>query len=212
MTLYLELYSGIQYQKITLNENDIKYRDLLKYIKFESKYRIFDASSKNFPYEIFYKPKIKLFNKTEKINLDDDICLDKNVLNIVFNNKYLLYFYNLYNRLDLFEFSKNLNEQEIEIQRLSLLQVGLINSGFDISKIPQEYITQELCNIAIKNSITSIKSIPEKYRTHKIYKMIIDFIYKKQNSHISGIIFKHLPEEYITQELCDIVVKEGCIL
>ena len=205
MSIHLELFSGIVYQIIILNENDIKYRDLLKYIKFESKYRIYDENtSMNFPFEIFIKLKIKLFNKKEKINLDDDICLDTNIINIVFNNKYLLYLHKNYIK-ELFEFPKNINEQEIESYRLSFIKMRLRGCYFDINKIPEEYITQELCNFAFKHSINSIRTIPQKYRTQEMYKMIQDSIYKRINV---KRLFKYLPEEYITQELCDIAVTE----
>lgn len=66
--------------------------------------------------------------------------------------------------------------------------------------VPQQYITQEICDRAVKNDSYNFRSVPNKFKTKEMCEMLI-----KDPRYVSvqpGAL-EHIPEQFITQELCD---------
>ena len=97
ITLYTPI--GIVYQKFTINETDITYDDLIKYINLP-KNELYDEIdfSKTICDIVFIKTIITLFNyeKFKEIRLDDQINGDINEFGIMFSYEYYIYCHNNY--------------------------------------------------------------------------------------------------------------------
>jgi hypothetical protein len=93
--MFITLYTpiGIVYQTFNINENDIIYDDLIKYINLP-KHELYDEldESKKIYCKIFVKTIINLFSykNNEKINLDNEILCDNNEFTIVFSYEYYI--------------------------------------------------------------------------------------------------------------------------
>ena len=105
ITLYTPI--GIVYQKFTINEKDIIYRDLLKYIDIHKNelYNELDKSVK-IHNEVFIKTIINLFSYNQKINLDDEINGDINEFTILFSYEYYILGIKYYNDEHYYDYNK----------------------------------------------------------------------------------------------------------
>ena len=112
ITLYTPV--GIIYQKFTINEHDITYGDLLKYINLP-KNELYDELdlSKKIWNEVFIKTIINLFSynqiNSKEIKLNDEINGDINEFTILFSYEYYIYYededednhdYNCYKKIE----------------------------------------------------------------------------------------------------------------
>ena len=92
----IKLYTpiGITYQVFNINEYDITYNDLLKYIRLP-KNELYDEldETKKIIYKVFIKTIIKLFNNknNKEIKFDDEISCDNNEFIIVFSYEYYIH-------------------------------------------------------------------------------------------------------------------------
>ena len=97
--MLIKLYTpiGIEYQKFTINETDITYGDLIKYINLP-KNEMYDEldESKRIWNIVFIKTIINLFNynqiNSKEIKLDEEINSYK--ITILFSYEYYIYNYN----------------------------------------------------------------------------------------------------------------------
>ena len=92
----IETFSGKPYDTIYLKEFDNKYSDIQNHVLKNIKRPYPEHPEKNDEieqYTMYVKTDIKLFNKGQLINFDNDISFDKkdNVLQIVIKYKYLCY-------------------------------------------------------------------------------------------------------------------------
>ena len=92
ITLYTPI--GIVYQKFEINENDIIYGDLIKYINLQKNelYDELDKSKKIYD-KVFIKTIINLFSyqNIKEIKLDDEIMCDSDEFTIIFSYEYYIY-------------------------------------------------------------------------------------------------------------------------
>ena len=141
--MFITLYTpiGIEYQKFTINETDITYGDLLKYINLP-KNELFDEfdESKIEYNEVFIKTIINLFSynqiNSKEIKLNDEINGDINEFTILFSYEYYIYDYHkcsykkienkIKNYDDIFEEIKNDPLQIIFINLLFYLVMNII--------------------------------------------------------------------------------------
>ena len=68
------------------------------------------------------------------------------------------------------------------------------NGGVDIDRVPYDYMSQFLCEIAFKDSIYNLEHIPRNFIT----KEMCEIAFK----HSIGFI-KHIPDNLITEEMCE---------
>ena len=74
-----------------------------------------------------------------------------------------------------------------------------VKQGYPINRVPGEYITEELCLIAINGkSSNALEHIPEEYITEE---MCLKAITRDPR------VFRYVPKKYITEEMCLNVVK-----
>ncbi len=64
--------------------------------------------------------------------------------------------------------------------------------GWNLTEVPDEYITYEMCLTAIENG-ASLEDVPEVFRTYELCWKAIDTYYN---------IFQYIPHEHRTRELC----------
>jgi hypothetical protein len=179
ITLYTPI--GIEYQKFNINENDIIYGDLIKYINLP-KNELYDELDESKPIrnKVFIKTIINLFTyknseNSEKINLDDEIICGNNEFSILFNYEYYIFNINYHYKYKKIEnniknydniidaikndpyqiiFIENNNENYEEICKLAVK-----HNGFTLQCIKTELITDEICKLAVNKNGNSLKYV-----------------------------------------------------
>jgi hypothetical protein len=69
----------------------------------------------------------------------------------------------------------------------------------NLKYIPEKYLTQELCELAVKQDGLTLNDIPEYLKTPEIYELAV-----QQN----GLSITYIPKELRTKELCELAVKQ----
>ena len=64
--------------------------------------------------------------------------------------------------------------------------------------VPEEFKTQELCRLAIKNEGRALEYVPEEFKTYELCKIAVTKW---------GSALEFVPEELKTKELCELAVK-----
>jgi hypothetical protein len=97
------------------------------------------------------------------------------------------------------EFYDSLSEEEY----VDLLESSVkYNSA--LGYIPLNYITPELCKIAVEKDGRELRFVPFELITSELCNLAISE---------NGLAFEFVPREFMTQEICDSAVKEyGCFL
>ena len=189
----LKLLSGIIYQVIEINEYDITYNDLLKYIKKQKHPKYDEYDENNFIINnIVVKTTPQLFNydnnnNINKICLDDEINFNDNIF-VIFNYKiYVCYTYNFTDTHRLIELK---NDEEIEkfhkkelnthfallcvipnnFQTIELCKYAVINSGLNLKYVKHELMNDEICKLAIQQNCNAFKYVPLELMTDEICK------------------------------------------
>lgn len=83
---------------------------------------------------------------------------------------------------------------------LELCKLAVQNCGYMIQSIPLEYITEELCILAIKQEPESILVINNKILTEEMCKLAFELKY---------YTFKNIPDKYRSYEMCVSAIKKA---
>ena len=163
----IETLDGIVYQYININENDITYGDLIKYIiKPISKYNEYNEYIEDFSIdEVYIDTKINLFNTAyafNTVNLDDEIT--KYTL-------YILFSFDYYRCNKDFTGLMKINN---EINSSSNLINILKNDPYQIIFVNEDKITEEICKIILDENTFVLQCIPDKYKTEEICRYSVD--------------------------------------
>ena len=203
--IQLETFSGEIYKKIWLNENDSKYGDITKYVK-KPDYPEYNPNKLE-ERTIYVETDIKLFNKGQLINFDDDISFDKedSVLNIYIKSEYVCY--DLFHRLNRFT-DENYEATLVHlikqygmmikcisgVQPYELCKLAVQIDGMSILHVKEQ--TEELCKIAVQTFGLSLINVKE--QTEEICRL--------------AVIRNCAALDYVknqTEELCRIAVQKN---
>ena len=187
---------GIVYQKFNINETDIIYRDLLKYINIH-KNELYDElnESEIIFNKVFIKTIINLFhynqinNNNEKINLDDEILCDSYEFTILFSYEYYIinndddYYKKIKNNI------KNYNniEDAINDKPYQIIFIDIDNKKYE-----------EICKLAVQQNSNALQCI--KKQTDGICKLAVQK---------NGYALQYVSPELITDEICKLAVQEN---
>ena len=209
--IQLETLSGQPYYTIYLTEYDTIYRDILKNIK-RPDYPEYNPS-KFKEHTMYVKTNIKLFNKGQLINFDNDISFDKDdsILQIFIKYEYMFYdiyckIYNfteenIYEKIiDLIETDGrclNLLRKEEQTEEICKLAVQKTGCALSFVKIEQ---TEELCKLAVQRDGYALRYV--RNQTDEICKLAV-----QQNVNSFQFV------ENQTEELCKLAVqRDGSLL
>ena len=186
--IQLEKLSGQIYDTIYLNETDNKYGDIVKYIK-RPDYPEYNQSDFKY-YTLYVKTDIKLFNKGQLIDFDDDISFDKDdcVLQIFSKYEYLCYKWGtIYNFTE-----ENRYEQIVDLIK---------KDGRFLGCLKKEEQTEELCKLAVQQNDFALSFV--KNQTEEICKLAVQ-------QHGYALQFVKIEQ---TEELCELAwLTNGYIL
>ena len=88
---------------------------------------------------------------------------------------------------------KQLNNNEYYQKYLEYIKIN----GCLIKNVPKEYITQELCELAVKQNGVALKWVPEELKTFELCNIAV-------TNDFTGNALKYVPEEFKTYELCKV--------
>ena len=234
ITLYTPV--GIIYQKFTINEHDITYGDLLKYINLPKNnlYDELDESTNIYDNQVFVKTIINLFSYNQ-INLDDEINGDINEFTILFSYEYYIYDYHKCSYKKIENKIKNYDDifEEIKNDPYQIIFIDCNDKNYEeICKLAVKHIynslqcikeqTDEICKLAVQENGYALKYVKE--QTDEICKLAVQqnsyaFEYvKEQTDEIcklaikkNGYLLKYFKEQ--TEEICKLAVQQnGCSL
>lgn len=183
--LKIRTLSGAIFTIIYVTEDDVIYRDILKYIDipYDKRFKILDRKmiKSFFKYDIHVEHTIKLLFNGENINLDDMIDFS-NDLTLVYTSQYFYCrpYCNPY-------YDEGCTLEPI----LSVETINDINDADVLANIIEEcpfaiaFIKEpsdELYKIALNKTVRSIKYIDKKYQTHAL--QFVDEEYKKIALHL----------------------------
>jgi hypothetical protein len=203
ITLYTPI--GIVYQTFNINENDIIYNDLIKYINLPkhelydelNELKQFDLSTTIKFTKVFVKTIINLFTyengkNSEKINLDNEILSDSYEFTILFNYEYYIY----KNGYGLFLIENNIKNYNNIIDEIK-------NDPYQIIFIENnDENYYEICKLAVQQDGYTLQCI--KNQTDEICKLAV-------KTHGGSLQFVN--KELITDEICKLAVQQdGCTL
>ena len=86
---------------------------------------------------------------------------------------------------------KQLNNNEYYQKYLEYIKIN----GCLIKNVPKEYITQELCELAVKQNGVALKWVPEELKTFELCNIAV-------TNDFTGNALKYVPEELRTPRLC----------
>ena len=169
ITLYTTQIGNV-YQKFDINENDITYGDLIKYINLP-KHKLFDELdlSKKIWNKVFIKTIINLFSyennenneNSGKINLDDEIILNSNEFTIVFSYEYYIY--------DYYNYDYNYEKIKNNIGNYNNIYDALKNDPYQIIFIDSENENYgEICKLVVHYNSYVLQCINPELRTEEI--------------------------------------------
>ena len=90
---------------------------------------------------------------------------------------------------------KQLNNNEYYQKYLEYIKIN----GCLIKNVPKEYITQELCELAVKQNGVALKWVPEELKTFELCNIAV-------TNDFTGNALKYVPEEFKTYELCKVAL------
>ena len=88
---------------------------------------------------------------------------------------------------------KQLNNNEYYQKYLEYIKIN----GCLIKNVPKEYITQELCELAVKQNGVALKWVPEELRTFDMCEIALNY---------DPTLMQYVPEEFKTYELCKVAL------
>ena len=218
ITLYTPI--GIEYQKFNINETDIIYGDLLKYINLPKNEMYDELDESNESNEIFSKVFIKtiinLFSYNQinikEIKLDDEINGDIDKFTILFSYEYYIYNYweksykkienNIKNCDNISDFIKNDPYQIIFIDcdnenYEELCKLAVQQNGSSLEYVKEQ--TDEICKLAVQQSGSSLKYVKPELMNEEICKLAV-----RQN----GNALHYVKPELMNDEICKLAVKK----
>ena len=182
--IQLETLSGKPYDTIYLKETDSKYGDILEHIK-KPEYTEYNPSEIE-RYTMYIKTDIKLFNKGQLINFDDDISFDKEdcVLQIFIKYEYICY--DNYNKI------YNFIEENLKEQIINLIK----HDGRFLNLLREEEQTEEICKLSVQKNGCALKYVKIE-QTEEICKLAF-----QQN----GWLLQYVKNQ--TEEICKLAVQQ----
>ena len=90
---------------------------------------------------------------------------------------------------------KQLNNNEYYQKYLEYIKIN----GCLIKNVPKEYITQELCELAVKQNGVALKWVPEELKTFELCNIAV-------TNDFTGNALKYVPEEFKTYEICKVAL------
>ena len=221
--MFITLYTpiGIVYQKFTINETDIIYDDLLKYINLP-KHELYDELDESIKIrnKVFIKTIINLFNyeNSKEIKLDDEI--NGYEFTILFSYEYYIY-YNKYEKIE------NNIENCNNINSINSVNSVIKNDPYQIIFINSDNEKYyENCKLAVKNNGHALQCINPELRTDEICKLavqhdsfVLEYV-EKQTDEICklavqqfGLALEFVKPELMSYEMCKLAVQDnGCAL
>ena len=183
--IQLETLSGQPYYQIYLKETDSKYGDILEHIK--RPYPEYNPSKFTF-YEMYVKTDIKLFNKGQLINFNDDISFDKedSILQIFIKYEYMCY--NNLNKI------YNFTEENLYEQIVDLIKID----GLFLNFLKKDEQTEEICKLAVQQNGYALKYVKIE-QTEEICKLAV----QKNGYSLSFVKIEQ------TEELCKLAVQQN---
>ena len=187
----INTFSGEIIQTINVDENDVKYKDLLKYIKIQPHPKYANIDNVNF-YDIGVKQCVKLHHiinsNVEDINLDTDIDFDKDIT-LRFYSKYYERRNDIENIILCDDFTLPKCDTSESCKNL------IRNNAFNIIFIPTEMLTDELCRLAIMQNYHVLKYVMN--QTDDICKFAIQQL---------GLSLQFVKNQ--TEEICKLAVQQ----
>ena len=227
ITMLITLYTpiGIVYQKFNINETDITYGDLLKYINLPKNDLYNELYKSEWKWDnVFIKTIINLFSYNEinskEIKLDDEILCDSYEFTILCSYEYYLYCCEEEKNKKIENNIKNYNININDIngvkgvikndpyqiifvdydnknyEEICKLAVG--QNGNVLQCIPPELMTDEICKLAIKQYTFSLQYVPPELMTDEICKLAV-----KQDGHVLAYVKEQ------TEEICKLAVQKN---
>ena len=80
-----------------------------------------------------------------------------------------------------------------------ICELAIRQSGIALRYVPDEFVTPELCELVVRQDGRALEYIPYKFKTQELYKIAV-----RQN----GLSLKDVPEKFMTQELYEITVRQ----
>ena len=195
ITLYTTQIGNV-YQKFDINENDITYGDLIKYINLP-KHKLFDEldfsiSSQKIFNKVFIKTIINLFSynkiNSKEIKLSDEINGDE--FTIVFSYEYYCNNYD-----DNYKKIKN------NIENYNNIYDVIKNDPYQIIFIDsKDENYDEICKLAVQQNSKALQYLPPELMTEKIYKLAVQK---------DGKTLQYVPPELMTDEICKLAVQQN---
>ena len=84
-----------------------------------------------------------------------------------------------------------------------LCRIAVKKSGDALAYVPENLKTAALCEMALNNSPYALLHIPCKFLNNKLFKIAII----GRNGQSRGYMLKYIPDEFKTQELCDLAIQ-----
>ncbi len=193
ITLYTPV--GIVYQKFNINENDIIYGDLIKYIHLP-KHELYDEldESEYIGNKVFIKTIINLFTyeNSEKINLDNEILCNNDEFTIIFSYEY--YICNSFNDDNNLEYKKIENN----IKNFNNIFKKIVNDPYQIVFIENNNENYyEICKFAVQKNGYILQCIKPELMTDEICKLAVQQ---------DGDALEFVKEEFMNEEICKLAV------
>jgi hypothetical protein len=212
ITLYTPI--GIVYQKFEINENDIIYGDLIKYINLQ-KHELYDEldNTKRIRDKVFIKTIINLFTyeNSKKINLDVEMMCDNNEFTIVFNYEYYIcdccgykkIENNIKNCNNIFDEIKNEPYQIIFIENnnenyYEICKLAVQLCGYTLQCIKNQ--TDEICKLAVRQNGFALQVVKPELINEEICKLAV-----QQN----GYTLEFVKPELMNEEICKLAVQQN---
>ena len=184
--LKINTLSGQPFQTVCVNEDDVTYDDLLKYINIPPHPKFKNLSDTYMRYygEIYVKQFVKLFHEAIEINVNHNIDFNKD-LSILF---YCEYYYNGKKLGD----DLNLPDTSTHDKCKTLIE----ECPFNIIFIRDKMLTDELCKLAVRIDVFSLRYVKD--QTEEICKQAV-----RQN----GYVLQYVKNQ--TDEICKLAVQQN---
>ena len=178
--LKINTLSGKLFQTVYVNEDDVTYNDILKYINIPPHPKFKNLSTYG---KIYVKQFVKLFHVENEIDFKDNIDFNKDI-SILF---YCKYYYNGKKLGD----DLNLPDTSTHDKCKTLIE----ECTFNIIFISDKMLTDELCELAVRQDEYSLRYM--KGQTEEICKQSV-----RQN----GYALKYVDHQ--TEEICKLAVQQ----
>ena len=179
--LKINTLSGQLFQTVYVNEDDVTYNDILKYINIprHPKFEKLSSNGKNYYGEICVKQFVKLFHETKEIDFNDNIDFNKE-LSILFYCEYYIYFTGPIKIGGDFTlpgiFRKLCDDFTLPVcDTYDKCKACVDDNPHNIIFVNNKFITDELCKTVVINNGYLLKYIPIEKQSEEICKLAVQW-------------------------------------